>query len=79
MPYSIIRNDITKIKVDAIVNAANTKFQMGGSVCGAIFNAAGADRLQAVSMAIRKPMPSVSLQMRLRIFLPPLMRACSPI
>jgi O-acetyl-ADP-ribose deacetylase (regulator of RNase III) len=47
MSFTIIRNDITKLKVDAVVNAANTDLVMGGGVCGAIFSAAGARELQA--------------------------------
>ena len=52
MPFEIVQGNIVRQTTDAIVNAANEQLLAGGGVCGAIFAAAGAERLQAACDAL---------------------------
>jgi O-acetyl-ADP-ribose deacetylase (regulator of RNase III) len=47
MAFSIIRNDLTKVSADAIVNTANPKPVIGGGTDAAVYAAAGEEALLA--------------------------------
>jgi len=52
VPFQIIRNDITKVKADAIVNTANPKPRIGRGTDSAIYAAAGEELLLAARKKI---------------------------
>lgn len=57
MPFQIIRNDITRVAADAIVNTANPEPVIGGGTDNAVYQAAGAERLIAERRKIGKIAP----------------------
>lgn len=57
MPFRIIRNDITKVKADAIVNTANPEARFAGGTDAAVYAAAGAQALLAERKKIGRIAP----------------------
>jgi O-acetyl-ADP-ribose deacetylase (regulator of RNase III) len=52
---SVVEGDITKLDVEAIVNAANSRLLPGSGVCGAIHRAAGPQLAEACEKIYRCP------------------------
>ena len=57
MPFLMIRNDITKVAADAIVNPANRNLLQGSGTSRAIYQAAGEQELTAACEAIGRCEP----------------------
>lgn len=62
MPFSIIRDDITRVKADAIVNTANPKPLIGAGTDNAIYTAAGKEKLLAARKLIGDIKPGEAIE-----------------
>lgn len=52
MPMVVVRNDITRIEADAIVNPANRRLAHGNGTSDAIFQRAGSEKLEKACRAL---------------------------
>ena len=52
MPFLLIRDDITKVRADAIVNPANTSLEEGRGTSRGIYVAAGKEKLREACQRI---------------------------
>lgn len=57
MPFQIVRNDITAMHVDAIVNSANPRVKIGFGVDSAVYKKAGWEKLMAARKQIGEITP----------------------
>ena len=62
MPFTIIRDDITRVKADAIVNTANPKPVIGAGTDNAIYTAAGKEKLLAARKLIGDIKPGDAIE-----------------
>jgi len=62
MPLQLIRNDITKVRADAIVNTANPKPVIGAGTDSAVYKAAGEDKLFAARQLIGDIKPGHAIE-----------------
>lgn len=62
MPFTIIRDDITRVKADAIVNTANPKPAIGAGTDNAIYTAAGKEKLLAARKLIGDIKPGDAIE-----------------
>jgi len=76
---SISEGDITRLDVDAIVNAANSRLLPGGGVCGAIHRAAGPELAEACAKISGCPTGEVRITPGFRLKAKHVIHAVGPV
>ncbi len=80
MPLRIIRNNITEVSADALVNTANPKVQIGSGTDKAVYKAAGMDKLFSMRKKIGNIEPgNVAVTRAFRLKAKYIIHAVSPV